>query len=164
VRPAVVALLLVLTLAAAAAAGCGGGSTSTTTDATGKVVVSCHIRLAKTKFALHTGVAAAAFYRYVYRPYRRGAFKKTAPGRRKALVKAAASAAVAVHELKVAAKDARCDGPALKRLAKPLDSVVGPLDTLRQLETGGGIGAIATAQAALARLTTAATTAGAPPR
>jgi hypothetical protein len=161
VRPAVVALLLVLTLAAA---GCGGGSTSTTTDATGKVVVSCHIRLAKTKFALHTGVAAAAFYRYVYRPYRRGAFKKTAPGRRKALVKAAASAAVAVHELKVAAKDARCDGPALKRLAKPLDSVLGPLDTLRQLETGGGIGAIATAQAALARLTTAATTAGAPPR
>ena len=58
----------------------------------------------------------------------------------------------------------RLAGPALKRLAKPLDSVLGPLDTLRQLETGGGIGAIATAQAALARLTSAATTAGAPPR
>ena len=155
---------LPLLLLALIAGGCGGGSTSTTTNAAGKVVVSCHIRLAKTKFALHTGIATAAFYRYVYRPYRRGDFKKTAPGRRKALVKAAASAAVAVHELKIAAKDARCDGPALKRLAKPLDAVLGPLDTLAQLETGGGIGAIATAQAALARLTSAAKTAGAPPR
>ena len=108
---------LPLLLLALIAGGCGGGSTSTTTNAAGKVVVSCHIRLAKTKFALHTGIATAAFYRYVYRPYRRGDFKKTAPGRRKALVKAAASAAVAVHELKIAAKDARCDGPALKRLA-----------------------------------------------
>ena len=158
-RAALALLLLVLVVA-----GCGGTTTSTTTNAAGKVVVSCHIRLAKTKFAIHTGIAAGAFYRYIYRPYRRGAFKQSAPGRRKALLKATASAAVAVHELRIAAKDARCDGPALKRLAKPLDAVLGPLDTLRQLETGGDIGAIATAQAALARLTTAAAAAGAAPK
>ena len=156
--------VLPLLVLAQFAAGCGGGSTSTTTNSAGKVVVSCHIRLAKTKFALHTGVAAAAFYRYVLPTVPARRLQEDRAGRRKALVKATASAAVAVHELKIAAKDARCDGPALKRLARLLDSVLGPLDTLRQLETGGGIGAIATAQAALARLTSAAKTAGAPPR
>lgn len=155
--------LLALVVLAIAVSGCGGGTTSTTTNAAGETVVTCHIRLAKTKFALHTGIAAAAFYRYIYQPYRRGDFKKNAPGRRKALAKAAASAAVAVHELRVAARDARCDGPALKRLAKPLDAVLTPLGTLTQLETGG-VGAIAAAQAALARLTASAKAAGAPPR
>jgi hypothetical protein len=152
-------LLVVLLLGASA---CGDSSTTTTTTSGGKVVVSCHIRLAKTKFALHTGIAAAGFYRYIYKPYRAGAFQKGDEGRRKALVKAAAAAAVAAHELRVASKDARCDGPALKKLAAPLDAVVGPLDSLRGLPTGGGLGAIATAQAALSRLTKASADAGVP--
>jgi hypothetical protein len=153
------ALLLVIVLALAA---CGGSSTTTTTNASGKVVVSCHIRFAKTKFALHAGIAAAAFYRYIYKPYRAGAFKSGAPGRRKALVKAGATAVFAAHELRVAARNARCDGPALKRVADPLAAVLAPLDSLHGLSTGGGLGEIATAQAALSRLSTASTGAGVP--
>jgi hypothetical protein len=100
-------VLLVVVLALTA---CGSGSTTTTTTASGNVVVSCHIRFAKTKFAVHTGIAAAGFYRYIYKPYRAGAFKTGVPGRKKSLAKAAATALVVIHELRVAAKDAHCDG------------------------------------------------------
>ena len=152
-------LLLVVALALSA---CGSSSTTTTTTAAGKLVVSCHIRFAKTKFAVHTGIAAAGFYRYIFKPYRASAFKKDAPGRKKALAKAAATAAVVIHELRVASKDARCDGAALKRLGDPLSAVLGPVDSLRALTTGGGLGAIATAEAALSRFSKASTAAGVP--
>src|SRR5690348_4856596 len=95
------AALLVTAAAVAALAGCGK-STTTTTNAAGKVVTSCHISFAKSKFVLHAGLAAGAFHRYIYKPYRRGALKKGVPGRKKALVKAGASALFAYHELKVA--------------------------------------------------------------
>ena len=106
--------------AVAALAACGSTSTTTTTTASGQVQVSCHVTLARTKFVLHTGIAVGAFHRYVIKPYRAGAFKQGAPGRKKALLKAGASALLAYHELKVAAHDANCDGPALKKLAHPL--------------------------------------------
>ena len=157
-----VALASFAALLAVAASGCGGSSTTTTTNAAGKVTVACHVSFAKTKFAVHTGVAAAAFYRYIYKPYRAGSFKKDAPGRRKALVKAAASAAVAIHELRQAAKAARCDGPALAKIAPAFDAVLAPLETLRSLKTGGGVGAIAAAQTAFEALTSKASSAGAP--
>ena len=155
-------LLVVLALALTA---CGGNtSTTTTTSASGKVVVTCHIRFAKAKFALHSGIAVAAFYRYIYKPYRAGAFKTGAPGRNKALVKAAATAAVVTHELRLAAKNARCDGAALKRVGDPLARALTPLDSLGQLATGNGLGAIAAAQAALSAFTKASGDAGVPVR
>jgi hypothetical protein len=160
-----VAVVLLVVVVAAALTACGGSSsTTTTTSASGKVVVSCHTRFAKAKFALHSGIAVGAFYRYIYRPYRAGAFKSGAPGRKKALVKAAASAALVTHELRLAAKNARCDGAALKRVADPLSKVLTPLDSLGELATGNGLGAIATAQAALSAFTKASGNAGVPVR
>ena len=154
--------LLMLVLATAA---CGSSATTTTTTTeSGNVVVSCHIRFAKTRFALHSGIAVAGFYRFIFKPYRAGAFKSGAPGRRKALAKAAATAGVAIHELRVAANVARCDGAALKRLGDPLSAVLGPLDSLRGLTTGGGVGAIAAAQAAMSTCSKASTDAGVPLR
>ena len=106
VRAAVVgALVLVL-------AACGTSTSTTTTTASGQVQVSCHIEFAKTKFLLHSGIAVGAFQRYIFKPYRAGAFKKGAPGRRKALLKAGATAVLVGHELKLAARTrnatARC--------------------------------------------------------
>ena len=144
------------------AAGCGGAKTTTTTNAQGQTVVSCQISFAKTKFLLHTGLATGAFYRYIYDPWRAGAFKKGAPGRTKALAKAAASGLVVVHELKVASRDAQCDGPALKALARPMTAAVaaaGALTTLTSLT--GGLGSIGTAGAAFDDLKSAAAAAGA---
>ena len=144
------------------AAGCGSGKTTTTTNAQGQTVVSCQITFAKTKFLLHSGIAAGAFYRYIYDPWRAGSFKKGAPGRAKALAKAAASGVVVVHELKIAARDAQCDGPALKALARPMTAAVtaaGALTSLASLT--GGLGSIGTAGAAFDDLKSAAAAAGA---
>jgi hypothetical protein len=155
--------ILLVSLAVAlglVASGCGGGKTTTTTNAQGQTTVSCSIHFAKTKFVLHAGIAAGAFYRYIYNPYRAGTFKKNAPGRKKALVKAAATSLVVVHELKVASRDAQCDGPALKKLASPIRALIDAVTSLKAIETGGGLGAIATAAAAFDKFKTASAGAG----
>jgi hypothetical protein len=161
-RPAVASwLAVVFATIGLLASGCGGAKTTTSTNAQGQTVVSCQISFAKTKFLLHTGIAAGAFYRYIYDPWRAGAFKKGAPGRTKALAKAAASGLVVVHELKIAARDARCDGPALKALARPMTAAVAAAGTLTTLSGGGGLGSIGTAGAAFDELKSAAAAAGA---
>lgn len=160
-RPVIAALSLLILAVALAAAGCGGGKTTTTTNAQGQTTVSCTIHFAKTKFVLHAGIAAGAFYRYIYNPYRAGTFKKNAPGRKKALVKAAATSLLVAHELKVAARDAQCDGPALKKLASPIRALLDAVSSLKAIETGGGLGAIATAATAFDKLKTASAGAGA---
>ena len=160
-HPAVASIAAVLAAIGLLAAGCGGAKTTTSTNAQGQTVVSCQISFAKTKFLLHTGVAAGAFYRYIYNPWRAGAFKKSAPGRKKALAKAGASGLVVVHELKIAARDARCDGPALKALARPMTAALAAATTLTALSGGGGLASIGTAGAAFDDLKAAAAAAGA---
>jgi hypothetical protein len=149
-------LAIVLTLSAC------GSSTTTTTNAAGQTVVTCHIRLAKTKFALHAGLALGAFHRYILKPYHAGAFKTGAPGRKKALLKAGASGLFAYHELKVADRDARCDGPVLRKLASPLASALSALASLRTALTAGNIGGIAGAAALLDKVSSRASQNGVP--
>jgi hypothetical protein len=157
-----VVLLVSLTVAfGLVAAGCGSGKTTTTTNAQGQTTVSCSIHFAKTKFVVHAGIAAGAFYRYIYNPYRAGTFKKNAPGRKRALVKAAATSLVVVHELKLASRDAQCDGPALKKVAKPIRALLDAVSSLKAIETGSGLGAIATAATAFDKLKAASAGAGA---
>jgi hypothetical protein len=55
----------------------------------------------KTRFLLHAGAAYFAFHHWIYNPYKAHAFASGAPGRTKAIVKAAIAALFAVHELKV---------------------------------------------------------------
>lgn len=159
--PAVLCMAALLAVLAFAASGCGSAKTTTTTNAAGQRVITCTIRFAKTKFLLHAGIASGAFYRYIYKPYRSGAFKKNAPGRSKALTKAAASGLVVVHELKVAARDARCDGPALRKLAGPISAALDAVTSLKALAGGGGLGAIGTAGAAFEQLRMKSAAAGA---
>lgn len=144
-------LVSVLTLAA-----CGGTTTSTTTNAAGQTVVTCHTSFARTKFVLHAGLALGAFHRYIYKPYRAGLFKKGAPGRTKALVKAGASAVFIYHELKIAAQDARCDGPTLRKLAAPVSTALSGFSSLKDALTGGNLGGISGAGALLSGLTSKA--------
>ncbi|GII90345.1 hypothetical protein [Sinosporangium siamense] len=59
-------------------------------------------RFAKTRFALHGGLALGAFYRYIYQPLRSGGFKEGAEKRKRTFVKAAIAGAFALHELRVA--------------------------------------------------------------
>jgi hypothetical protein len=156
--------VLVLALALSAV-GCGSGSkVTTTTNAQGKTGLACagRVHFAKTKFVLHAGLAFGAFHRYILKPYRAGTFKKGAPGRRKALVKAGASALFAYHELKVARTDAVCDGPRLRKLADSVSGALAALNSLRALKTGAGLSAIGAASQALDRLGGDAANSGTP--
>jgi hypothetical protein len=99
-------LLLVATLALA---GCGSASkTVSSTGANGQVTTQTvpDVHFAKTKFLLHTGLAFGAIHRYIYKPLHAGALRSGAPGRVRVLVKGAAAAVFAVHELKLAHNDA----------------------------------------------------------
>ena len=144
--------------------GCGGAKVTTTTNAQGQRVLTCagHVRFAKTKFLLHSGLAFGAFHRYILKPYRAGSFKKGAPGRTKALAKAGAAGLFAYHELKVARNNAICDGSALRSLATSLSDALSSLRSLAGLKSGAGLGAIATAAAAIGGLGSQAASKGVP--
>ena len=134
-------LVVCAVLAALVAAGCGDNTkTVTTTNAQGKQVTQTvpDIKFAKTKFLLHSGLAFGAFHRYILKPYRAGSFRKGASGRTKALAKAAAAGVFAVHELKVARKDALADDH-LRPLANRLDTAVRRLGGLSSLLKGGSL-------------------------
>jgi hypothetical protein len=134
-------LVLCSVLAALVVAGCGSSTkTVTTTNAQGKQVTQTvpDIKFAKTKFLVHSGLAFGAFHRYILKPYRAGSFKKGAPGRTKSLAKAGAAGLFAVHELKVARKDALADDH-LRPLANRLDAAVGRLGSLSSVLKGGGL-------------------------
>jgi hypothetical protein len=141
-------------------AGCGGKTTTTTTNSAGRTVVTCHIPLAKTKFLLHTGLAFAAFHRYIEQPWRAGAFESGAPGRTKALVKAGASALVVFHELQIAYQDAHCDGPVLAKLAAPVASASAVFQSMKTALAHGDLSGIAQGSSLLATLSSEAAKAG----
>jgi hypothetical protein len=134
-------LVLCSLLAALVAAGCGNDTkTVTTTNAQGKKVTQTvpDIKFAKTKFLLHSGLAFGAFHRYILKPYKAGSFRKGAPGRVKALAKAGVAGAFAVHELKVARRDALADDH-LRPLVNRLDTALGRLGGLTGILKGGGL-------------------------
>ena len=121
----VLTLLTVCVALAAAlvASGCGD-KTVTTTDSSGQASTRTvpNVHLAKTKFLLHTGLAFGSIKRWIITPYTEGAFKPGAPGRKKALAKAAASGTFAVNELRLARKAALSDDK-LRSLADQLGSL-----------------------------------------
>lgn len=150
-------LLLSAVLALAFLVGCGGDKTKTVTvtNSDGSKITRevPDVKFAKTKFVLHAGLAFGAFRRYIYKPYQAGGFKKTAPKRKRTIVKAALAGAFAVRELKLARRAALSDDklrPVADAMAKPLDQL-GNLTSLFQggsfnpaaiLGTSGALGAL----------------------
>jgi hypothetical protein len=134
----VVAVISVL-VAVTGAVGCGSSTkTVSETAANGQVTTQTvpNIHFAKTKFLLHMGLAFGAFHRYIYKPLRAGAFKSGASGRVRAVLKAAAAALFAVHELKVAHEDALSDSH-LRPIANKIDALAGKLGGLGSALKGG---------------------------
>ncbi|HEY1833114.1 MAG TPA: hypothetical protein VGG08_01650 [Solirubrobacteraceae bacterium] len=121
-----IAALLIAALAVSTS-GCGTKTVSVTGP--GGVVTTRtvpNIHFAKTKFALHMGLAFGSFHRYVYKPFRAGVFTTNAPGRLRAFLKAGTAAIFAVHELRTAREDALSDshlGPLVERIEGLLGSL-----------------------------------------
>ena len=129
-------LLVALVLATSAGAAAGrtaqpAGSTSATA-----VCDTGHVYFAKTKFVFHAGLAFGVFHRYIYKPFRAGAFKSGSPGRLKSGIKAALAAAFVYHELKLACKEAN-NSSLLRPLLTPLNLVVGSFNSLEAKLKGG---------------------------
>jgi hypothetical protein len=87
------------------------------------------VHFAKTKFLLHMGLAFGAFHRYIYKPYKSGAFRSGAKGRVTAILKAGTAALFAAHELKTARDDALSDDH-LRPLAERVEALLGRLTSL----------------------------------
>lgn len=77
-------------------------------------------KFAKTRFVVNAGLAAGAFKRYIYTPYRNNAFKQGAPGRKRAIVKAAAAAVFVLDQLRRAKTNVQADPTLCKALTGPL--------------------------------------------
>ncbi|MCK9921057.1 hypothetical protein MXD61_03895 [Frankia sp. AgPm24] len=107
---AVTASLLALVLLV----GCGPkssssvtGSSATSTSSDAEFNSACPTNgntkaFAKTRFALHSGLALGAFHRYIYKPLKNGGFKSGADKRKRTFAKAAIAGVFVVHEIKVA--------------------------------------------------------------
>lgn len=155
-----VALALAVTLATAAS-GCGS-KTVTITGAGGQVTTRTvpDIHFAKTKFALHMGLAFGAFHRYISKPLRTGAFGAGSPHRVRAIVKAGTAALFAVHELRMAREDALADDrlrPLAERVERLLHDLThlgsalkrGSLDPGAIVSSAGAVTALGSASGAL---------------
>jgi hypothetical protein len=105
-------------------------------------------RFAKTRFVTNAGLAAGAFKRYIYTPYRDGAFKNGAPKRKRSIVKAAAAGLFAFDQLRRARTNAQADPTLCKVLIGPIDKLSASMKDLAGKLKGGavdptGIGSIA---------------------
>jgi hypothetical protein len=126
-----VAIVAVLGLAT----GCGD-KTVTSTDSQGQQVTQTvpNIHFAKTKFVLHGGLAYGAFQRYIYKPFRAGAFAGDAPGRKKALIKAGLAGTFVTSQLRAMYRDALSDDdlrPIANKITAVLASIPGLVSSLK---------------------------------
>ncbi len=96
---------------------------------------------AKTRFVLHAGEAFGVFHRYLYKPYRSGAFRKGAGGRIQTFLKAGAAALFIKRQVRLATEDAKANPTLCKAIAAPLvqvrDSVSGAVSQLRNGDVSG---------------------------
>ena len=145
--PSVVAVLLALSVLLTAC----GGKTGSTTGATGRgsqpqatapaqpqsgtaggaaatgsgaqCPTSNAKNFAKTRFVLHTAEGFGAFHRYLYKPYKAGAFTKGSSGRIKTFLKAGAAALFIKRQIRLASEDVKANPTLCKLIAAPLAKV-----------------------------------------
>jgi hypothetical protein len=136
------ALILILGLFAATVIGCGSSSSSSSPSAPAPGATSSttgQIKLAKTKFVLHAGLAFGAFHRWIYKPAKAGElahpFKHPLTA-----AKAALAGAFVYHELKLALTDAQSD-KTLSKLVAPITALQNKIQGLAGSVKSGGASA-----------------------
>ncbi|MGP7999200.1 MAG: hypothetical protein ACLPKI_18065 [Streptosporangiaceae bacterium] len=97
-------------------------------------------KIPKTRLLADLGLTYGAFHRYLYKPYKAGAFKKGASGRIKAIIKAGLASAAIVKLLSNAAKNAAAD-PTLCKYVPNIDSIGSSLSALTGKVKDGSVSA-----------------------
>ena len=141
-RRSALLLAVVGCIGAMGLAGCGSSSSSSTPSASPAVTStpsattpSSTTSFAKTKFVFHLGLAGGAFHRYIYKPFKAGAFGKPA-SHKAALIKGALAALFVYHELKLAASDVK-SSKILRTLFAPITSLAHKFAVMRAQFLGG---------------------------
>ncbi|WP_460357230.1 hypothetical protein [Actinoallomurus acanthiterrae] len=139
--------------------GCGGGTKSrqeaqppaaaspnTTTTAPGAneqsaAPAACPTKatrkFAKTRFITSAGLAAGTFKRYIYTPFKTGAFQAGAPKRKRSIAKAGIAAVFAFDQLRRAKANAQADPTLCKVLIGPIDKLSSSMHDLAGKLKGG---------------------------
>jgi hypothetical protein len=86
-------------------------------------------KIPKTRLLADLGLTYGAFQRYLYKPYKAGAFQKGASGRTKALIKAGLASAAIVKLLSNASKNAAAD-PTLCKYVPSINNIKSSLSNL----------------------------------
>jgi hypothetical protein len=86
-------------------------------------------KIPKTRLLADLGLTYGAFQRYLYKPYKAGAFQKGASGRTKALIKAGLASAAIVKLLSNASKNAAAD-PTLCKYVPNINNIKSSLSNL----------------------------------
>ena len=86
-------------------------------------------KIPKTRLLADLGLTYGAFQRYLYKPYKAGAFQKGANGRTKALIKAGLATAAIVKLLSNASKNAAAD-PTLCKYVPNINNIKSSLSSL----------------------------------
>lgn len=150
---ALVSLLLVVVLIVA---GCSKSTASTSTSgvqtgngasvaatASGtQCPTSNTTAFAKTQFVLHAGLGFGAFHRYIYKPFKAGAFQSGARGRIVAFGKAGVAALFIKREVRLASDDVKANPTLCKLIATPLQDIADHISGAVSSLKGGDVSAI----------------------
>jgi hypothetical protein len=132
-------LIAVLSVLSVAVVACGSSTTSSPSagaSASGATSTTSTVKLAKTKFVLHAGLAFGAFHRWIYKPAKAGTLRHPFEHPLTA-AKAALAGAFVYHELKLALADAQAD-PTLSKLVAPITALQDKIHGLAGSVKSGG--------------------------
>jgi hypothetical protein len=147
----VIALIMGLMILLGGATACGSSSSSTQSAAPASQTASsagtqtaspasCASvgtrKIPKTRLLADLALTYGAFHRYLYKPYKAGAFRKGAEGRTKAIIKAGLATAVILKLLSNAKKNAEAD-PTLCKFVPNIDTIKASLSNLVAKIKGG---------------------------
>jgi len=145
------------TSSAPAASVAAPAATTATGEATpGSCPTSNTKSFAKTKFVLHAGLAFGAFHRYLYKPFKSGAFSKGASGRILSFVKAGGAVVFIEHEIRLTAGDVQANPTLCKLIASPLRSLASDVSGAVGQLRGGSTAGVSGAQSSLGSITSLA--------
>ena len=149
----VIALIMGLMILLGGATACSSSSSSTQAAAPASQTASSTVtqtgspstascasagtrKIPKTRLLADLALTYGAFHRYLYKPYKAGAFHKGANGRTKAIIKAGLATAAIVKLLSNAMKNAAAD-PTLCKFVPSIDNVKASLSNLANKIKGG---------------------------
>ena len=119
----------------------GGASSAPTGGAAGQCPTSNTKDFAKTRFVLHAAEAFGVFHRYLYKPYRNGAFAKGSSGRIRTFVKAGLAVLFIKRQVRLASEDVQANPTLCNAISAPLSQIrntlSGAVDQLKSGDTSG---------------------------